>query len=123
MGDRAPGVVGGGFVDPVDPFGWVEPAVAEFDEAAGCLGDGDGARVAGVAGGGEVGREAFGEGEGLEGGRGIVGRVITHAVPATQPKRPRFMKPAVKNTEGCVVVAGNHNDSGIRAYPSIRPDE
>ena len=53
---------------PLHPFGRVEPAVAELHQPPGGIPDGDGARVVGVIGGGEVGREAVREGEGLKGG-------------------------------------------------------
>ena len=73
-------VAGQRFVDPIYPFGWVEPAVAELDEVAGGLGDDDGPRVGGVAGGGDVGRQAFGHGEGVEGGGGRVTPMVIQAV-------------------------------------------
>ena len=73
-GTGALGVAGNGFVRPLHPFGRVEPAVAEGDQAAGGLGDGDGAGVFGVSRGGDVGGEAVGEGEGFEGcGGGVAG--------------------------------------------------
>ena len=98
-GEGAFGVVGGWFVDPVDPFGRVEPAVAAADEAAGGLGDG--ARVVGIAGGGDVGSQAFGEREGLEGGGGGVGRTVFKA--CARAKGPEFVEATVQDAESSVV--------------------
>ena len=76
-GGGAFGVAGNRFLQPLHPFGRVEPAVAEGDQAAGGLGDGAGAGVVGVGGRGDVGGEAVGEGEGLEGcGGGVAGAVL-----------------------------------------------
>ena len=76
-GGGASWVAGNRFLHPFHPFGRVEPAVAEGDQAAGGLGDGDGAGVFGVCGGGDVGGEAVGEGEGFEGcGGGVAGAVL-----------------------------------------------
>ena len=101
-GDGAFGVVGGGFVDPVEPLGRVEPAVAEVDEAAGGLGDGDGARVVGIAGGGSVGRQDVGECEDLEGGGGRVAWAVFKA--GARAQRPGFVEAAVEDAERGVVV-------------------
>ena len=63
---------------------------------------GDGARVVGVAGGGDVGRQSIGERERLEGGGERVARAIFEFRP--QAKRPEFVEAAVEDADCGVVV-------------------
>ena len=110
-------------VHPFHPFGRVEPAVAKFHQPSGRVGDGDGARVVDVVGGGDVGREAVREGEGLEGGGRRVARIVALAEPRPEPQRPRLVKPAVQDAERRVVVADNDDQLPVRTDARIQPDE
>ena len=59
----------------LDEVGRVQPVLSRLVETSSGFGDGLGARVGGVVGGRDIGRKAFGEGEGLEaGGRSLAGR-------------------------------------------------
>ena len=89
-GDRAFWVSRQQFAHPLHPFGRVEPAVAKLDQPPRGFGDGDRTRVACIAGGGNIGRKAVREGEGLEGGgRSVAGpvRLPRIEVVATKPAR------------------------------------
>jgi hypothetical protein len=93
--------------DDIDEIGRIEPGAPEVVEFFRGGGDADGARVGGVVGGGNVRRQAFGEGEGFErGGRGVA-RIVADAEPSAEPQRPGFVKTRVQNAEGRVVVAGD----------------
>ena len=119
-GDGTGRIAGGGLLQPFDPFGRVKPAVAQFDEAAGGFGDGDGARVFGVVGGGNVRREALREEEGLEGRGRRVARVVADAEPCAEPQRPYLVEAAVQDAERRVIVAGDDDKLVIGGRP-LRP--
>ena len=67
------------------------------------------------------GGQAFGKGEGLEGG----GRRVAWAVfqARAEPQGPRSVKPAVQNAEGGVVVAGNNDQLMVGTYAGVAPNE
>ena len=69
----------------VDQVRRIEPGVAQLVEALRGLRDGDGARVGGEVLGGDVRRQALGEGEGFEGGGGGIAGVV--ASPRLVPRR------------------------------------
>ena len=78
-GDRALGIARNWLVQPFQPFGRVEPAVAQFDQPPWSPGNGDGGQVAGVFSSGKVGRWPVREREGLQGGGGRVTRAVFQA--------------------------------------------
>ncbi len=65
------------------PLRRIQPPVTQFDQPASGLGNGEGEGVVGVFGGGDVGRQPFGEQEGLKGGSGRITRVAVHAEPGS----------------------------------------
>jgi len=82
----AVGIAGDDFRHALDQIGRVEPILAQGVEPLGCSGDGLSARVSDVGGGGDVWCQALGEGEGLEGSRGGVARVIAYTKKCAHPK-------------------------------------
>ena len=82
-GNRALGIAGNRLVDPFDPFGRVEPAVAQFNQPPCSLGNGDGAWVIRVLGSGNVRGQAFGKRECTESGSVRVTRIVSFAEPIT----------------------------------------
>jgi hypothetical protein len=84
---------------PLDQIGRVRPRLAQLVEPPRRLGDRDSARIAGIIGGRDVWRQAFGKGVGFEAHAGCLLRIITDPVPTAQPQRPSFVEPALKNTE------------------------
>ena len=60
-------IAGNRLVQPLDPFGRVEPPVAQLDQPLSCVRDGSGARVVCIVGGGGVRRQPVGERKRLEG--------------------------------------------------------
>ena len=122
-GNRALRIAGDGLVHPFHPLRRVEPSVAQLHQPPRRIRDGDGLRIVGIGGGGDVWREPSGEWEGLEGrGRGVA-RIVALAEPCAQPQRPCLMEPAVQNAEGRVVVAGNNDQLLIGADARITPDK
>ena len=79
-------VAGNRLVGPLDPFGRVEPAVTQFDEASGFLGYSHGTRVGGVLGCRSVRSHAGRERERVEGGCRRVAWVVALAKPCTEAK-------------------------------------
>ena len=108
-------------VHPLDPLGWIEPAVTQLDEPPHGPGDGGSARVVRIVGGGNAGRETVREGESLEGRGRRVARTIFQA--RTEPERPRLMKPAVQDAEGRVVVTGDDDQLGVGTDTRVVPAE
>ena len=83
----------------------VEPVLAQFVQPRGGGGDRLRARIVGIIGGGDVGGQAFGEGEGFEGGRrGVAGSIFQRSA---HPQRPEFVEARVEDAEAGVVVAGD----------------
>ena len=80
-------------VHPLNPFGRVEPSVAQFDEPAGGLRDRGRARIPLVVGRGHFGRQAGRERERLEGRARRVARVVTLPEPRAETKRPDLVEP------------------------------
>ena len=110
-------------VHPLNQFGRIEPAVAQFDQASGRVGDGDGVRIVCIARRRDVVRQVGRVGEGLEGGGRRVARIVALAEPRSELERPRLVKPAVQDAEGCIVVARDHDQLMVRANARVQPCE
>ena len=94
-GHRAFGIAGHWFVHPLYPFRRVEPAVAQFNQPSGGLGNGDSVWIVGIVDGGNVRRQSVWKRERLEGGGRRVTRIVALPKPRTESERPCFVKPAV----------------------------
>ena len=104
-------VAGDHLGNPVHEVGGVQPVFALGVQVGGGGGDLLRARVGGIVGGGNVGRQPLGEGEGLEGGRGGVAGVVADAEEGAHAQRPEFVEARMQDAEGGVVVAGD-GDNG-----------
>jgi hypothetical protein len=107
--------------DTPDKVGRIEPGIAQLVQAHGSGCDGPGARVLGVGGGGKVGGQALGEGEGLEGGGGGVAGTILQR--SAHPQRPEFVEAGMEDAEGGVVVAQRNDDLAVRNHHFVKPYE
>ena len=101
-------ITGNRLVDPLDPLGRVEPAVAQIRlVASGGVRNGDRTRVGGVLGRGHVRRQAGRERERREGGCRRVAGAVALAETRPKPERPDLVESAVQYAERRVVVAGD----------------
>ena len=98
-------IAGNRLVQPLDPFGRVEPPVAQLVQPLSCVRDDGGARVVCIVGDGSVRRQSVGERKRLEGGGRGVARSVFQA--GAEPERPRLMEPAVQDAEDGKVSDGN----------------
>ena len=115
-------IAGNRLVQPLDPFGRIEPPVAQLDQPLSCVRDGGGARVVCIVGGGGVRRQPVGERKRLEGGGRGVARVVAFAEPRTEPERPHLVEPAVQDAEGRVVVARDDDQLMVGTDARVAPD-
>ena len=122
-GNGTLGIAWDRLVYPLDPFGRVEPAVAQFHKTAGRRGDGQGAGIVCIVGSGNVGGQPLREGIRLKGSGWRVARIVSLAKPCSEPQRPGLVKPAVQNAESSIVVAGDSDQSAVRVYTGINPDK
>ena len=112
-----------GFLDPLNPFGRVQPAVAERDQVPGGIGNGNRTWVRGVIGRWDAGFQSCRERECLKGCSRSVAGIVALPHPRCHVQRPGFVEATVKNAENCVVIARDDNQLIVWASTSVQPGE